>query len=703
MADVILPANAHMPMDELIALVSKRYHGGMSTTMHTPGDPIHRLFLANDPKDVELFRPLLESDNEYLVGAACVYLGRIGDVQSFERLAALTQHANPDIRRMAAQALGRLGTDISTPVLLTLAHDPVDDVRSALPGALRHVPGEAASKALLDIYRQDANSLTRHQALRFLQERQDLSVLPDMVGLLNSRSSGSRADDLNEVVEALKYEETRQKPIEQSNGVTPAATVPESTYCGYGLVIENAQHDFRDNKVHVNANVVGDGGEGVPFMIRDGAPLLVPVDDDDRDNFVQYVMFQDGQEVERGDVVPEASLSRYMMIPFHSIARGVTVRPESFVTRLPPGHYELQIEFRSICTELTFFNYPANSWGSGAREPKREAFTLTSNRVPLAIHAPTCLSADSIAELARIMAERSDTSYACTLHYVAEQGEIFTNPRMVEPQRASWLLLPEAVAALPAVLSHFDPQSPTYAQVSFITSCESPEADAALDEARVHANAQTQPWLEPQTTKSIAELVTIATQEIGSQGWSWMESRDALVALDGKLGPADAQYARAFANELEQRLAGERDRHAGRSGESFWGAFHTAFVLGRIGDPLAIPVLRQAAEFIPVQRDDWGANSQTIFVRWYAAAALKLIDVQQMPDGARASEIKKWIHHCFSSPEEHYMARARLLPYLRQLLGDEAEPFFSELAQTLDDPWMKHDAMRVSTRVASTP
>ena len=101
--------------------------------------------------------------------------------------------------------------------------------------------------------------------------------------------------------------------------------------------------------------------------------------------------------------------------------------------------------------------------------------------------------------------------------------------------------------------------------------------------------------------------------------------------------------------------------------------------------------------------EGWLANKQCIFLRWYGAAAWKLVEVQNLPEPERSEQLKAWVHHCFSSPEEHFMARTRLLPYLAELLGDEREKVFRELAKSQTDPWMKSDAEQLARGPSQTP
>jgi HEAT repeat protein len=118
-----------------------------------------------------------------------------------------------------------------------------------------------------------------------------------------------------------------------------------------------------------------------------------------------------------------------------------------------------------------------------------------------------------------------------------------------------------------------------------------------------------------------------------------------------------------------------------------WGGRHTALALGRIGDPVAVPVLR------------WATGHTNILARWYAAAALKMIEMKGMNEKDRKAAVAEWLRHCFSSPEEHYIAREYILDYLDDCLGPDSKPLYQDLAKTVTDPWMKFDCAQAIEKV----
>ena len=185
-----------------------------------------------------------------------------------------------------------------------------------------------------------------------------------------------------------------------------------------------------------------------------------------------------------------------------------------------------------------------------------------------------------------------------------------------------------------------------------------------------------------------------ATGEPGSKGWQWYPSREALEALDGRLGPGHGGHVPALCRDLAARLISRRDRYVMRGGESLWGAFRICDFLARIGDRRAVGVLRRATHGGTSQ--GYLRATQAILLRWYAAAALKLIDVQARPEPERRELAKAWLRHCFATPEEHFMARDRLIPYLNSLLGAERQTVYEGLVPSLTDVWLIHDARRLA-------
>lgn len=719
-SDVLPPSPEPVSVADLVTKVSSENTCDLGTRSYSSDNPIHELFLARDPKDLPLFRALLDSKNDCLRGAACVYLGRLHDQKSFEGIARLTKDENKQVRRMAVEALGKLGLPEAVPFLLAIGDDTSNDVQSELPEALFRTPGTAASLALLDLYITHTDAMRFASFADYLEKRRDSSTIPGLISNLDS-GNPQRSQEIHSLLRALT-----EQDIGGSNVPDPAQfpavraqweawwetsktnfqpvphveAVPETTYHGMGLVIKSAVHGYLDNLVSVEATPTGENGGGVPFRMTDGTPIVVPVDDNSIESIANYVLYEDGREVERGALESTHRFPRYCTIPFGSIAQGIRFDRSEFAPRVPPGDYEIQIELRALCIALMSFDYMDNVWGSGPIVPTGEVFTLKSNRYPLTIHPPTSMAPESVTELAEAMGNPNLKYKNVSIAYKALDGtSFFENVTLYDARAAAWRLRFTGSEGLSATLEHFEPVTATREQLEYLHANDDPRAQSALERSRVAGNKAAQSLLQRPAQKTVPELLVIATRAVGSPDWSWAESRDALEGLDRKLGPQDTQYTQALIHELEGRLDSSRDLHILRPGESLWGAFRTAFLLGQIGQTAAVPVLKRATESAAPNLSEMESTSRCVLLRWYGATALKLIDVQQLPRDKQDAEIDAWIRHCFSSPEEHFMAQARLLPYLRNLLGDRAHAFFVEIAPTLSDPWMAADALRLAGTV----
>lgn len=720
MSDLLPPSPAPVSVADLASNFSAESICHLGTHSHSSDSPVHKLFLDNEPKNLPLFRSLLDSENDCLRGAACVYLGRLHDQESFEGIARLTSDANDQVRRMAVEALGKLGLSKALPFLLALRTDPSEDVQSRLPEALFRTPGTGASLALLELYVTHADAMRFAPFADYLDQHRDPSTIPGLIAALDSGNQ-ERSQDIHTLLRSMTGQDIggsahpnpAQYPAiraqwdawwETSNAnfqpVPHVEAVPETTYYGMGLVIKSAVHGYMDNLVSVEATPTAEYGSGVPFRVADGTPIVVPVDDSSIESLTQYVLYADGREVERGALESTHRFPRYCTIPFGSIAQGIRFDRSEFAPRVPPGDYEIQIELRALCIALMSFDYMDNVWGSGPIVPTGEVFTLKSNRYPLTIHPPTSMAAESVSELAEMMRNPNLKYKNVTLAYYAPDGRSFSeNVTLYDARAAAWRLRFTGSEGLSATLDHFEPATATWAELDYLQNIDDPTAQSALERSRAAGNKAAQSLTQRPQQKTVPELLDIATRAVGSADWSWAESREALEGLDGKLGPQDTQYTQGLIHELESRLDSSRDRHILRPGESLWGAFRTAFLLGQIGQTAAIPVLKRATESAAPNPSEMESTSRCILLRWYGATALKLIDVQQLPRDKQDAEIEAWIRHCFSSPEEHFMAQARLLPNLRSLLGERAHGFFVALAPMLSDPWMAADALRLAGTV----
>ncbi len=90
-----------------------------------------------DPRGFDLLQEAMTSPNELMQMAAIGSLGELGDVRAIDLLAPHVQNADWQVRFRVAQALSRLNTAASQPLLQTLAQDPTEQVAQEAQAGLR--------------------------------------------------------------------------------------------------------------------------------------------------------------------------------------------------------------------------------------------------------------------------------------------------------------------------------------------------------------------------------------------------------------------------------------------------------------------------------------------------------------------------------------------------------------------------------------
>ena len=625
MADLLPNDPIKYDISELIEIVKKDrgqydFRGRRSLDS---SDPVLQLFIEDDPKYLEEYRSMLISGNRFLQAAALYYLGRLEDHESVDTIIGfLNVNDNVYIQRMAIKALGDLNANKAIPAMLDLQERLLAEERNGyrdtfteLGLAYALMDSKEATRALFSFIETSPSSVDRSFAIRNFKFKGHVDLIPEFIDLMDDVKYGD--DIMYEIQEMTHHtiEGLYRDPVElnklQSQWNTWWIENQES------VIQKNEENIAKEQDIEPENSALGIGielrerkhGNGVPYFqgsfrktqksVSKFMPLTIPIDDNAKHAWAHYVIFKEGKEIQRIELNGSQYSMRYNMIPFGTLAYGwlAPIHNISFPKNLTPGNYEIQVEARILCSQITYINIQRNSFGEGAVRNVGKLLDLHSNRLPF-------------------------------------------------------------------VITGNEPQMPKY-------------------------------QFKPEPEKTLDEWVAIATQEIGSEGWDWWESRAALERLDGQITAEHSQYTEALISELQGRLKNERDKHNLRGGESMWGAHKTAFMLGRIGDPRALEILEHASTLDIHNPNWWLSKSQVIMTRWYMETSLALVQVQQLSKKQRNSIIKRWIKHCFSSKEEHYMARYRLLPYLNELLGEERTAFYQELKGEIDDPWMLHDVQKI--------
>ncbi|RKN26164.1 hypothetical protein D7044_30480 [Micromonospora musae] len=127
---------------------------------------------TNDRAFEVLVTALGDVDEQVRVAAASSLSAATGRAEAVAPLAALADDQSVGVRTMAAYALGRIGSDAATPVLLRLLQDPDRHVRERSIEALGSIGGEAAVDTLLTLAADEDPDL-RVQAAKALARAAD--------------------------------------------------------------------------------------------------------------------------------------------------------------------------------------------------------------------------------------------------------------------------------------------------------------------------------------------------------------------------------------------------------------------------------------------------------------------------------------------------------------------------------------------------
>ncbi|MDP6111399.1 MAG: HEAT repeat domain-containing protein, partial [Planctomycetota bacterium] len=505
----------------------------------------NRLFLADDPKDVALFRSLLDSPNPLFRAAACRYVARVRDAQSWGKV--LSRSGDPDamVRRYAAEALGEFRRIQALPKLATLLNDPDSLVQGCVPSAAGKILRAHPPEQVLERVGAPDSKLTGPLLARLLDSlvgRREPSCVPLLIELLGERHSLPQDFSPEKALRRFagpihsaareKLRETWHDWWERTalDAGPDEARKPQQSWHGCSLVIAPPQQDVLSPEVTIKHQFRTES---------DWYPFVVPVKDEGLPGYLQYVIFADGREVERGETsdrmkLPPGSMVRYWSEAYGSRAAIWAARwpTDRFEPKVGPGTYEVQLEARYLCTERVADNFgDMGTFAMGPTVSVGEVFTLKSNRRRLVLRPRTeKLSAASLARLAEALAAPpKGKPRAVEVKLVDIKEGSTSSPRAVSLRgRRSCLraLRGAGEAGLEAVLKSFDPGSATSTQLYYLEGVDSDLAMAALLRAAAAGR-----WSTPEDRKN--KLLEEATAEVGSERWRWHRSRQALQYLDG--------------------------------------------------------------------------------------------------------------------------------------------------------------------------
>lgn len=119
-----------------------------------------------------------------------------------ETLVNVFESSNPDARRIAAQALGEIGSIDSVADILSLLNDPDELVRSAAAAALGQIGSAAAVPALLELLQEDSSKVRQDAAIalgRLTSSQANPDVVAALAAALPSDIGASAAQALGQL------------------------------------------------------------------------------------------------------------------------------------------------------------------------------------------------------------------------------------------------------------------------------------------------------------------------------------------------------------------------------------------------------------------------------------------------------------------------------------------------------------------------
>ena len=660
------------------------------------------LIAFHEPGYVEYFRPLLDGYGERAQTAALAYLGNMKDSESLPKMVVALSSPSPLVRATAAEALGRLADPSAVKPLEAAALRNLDKpLGPNIVEALSAIPGDKATAALRNIVKARGPEralaavvalATRGDAEAF-QQMAAIDVRPDSGAQRLMHAFLKRVLGFRNVVYDLSSADRRKSLLDEAQeriakGWTPPVPMqkpePLSVVSGVWLELKAPPAPF-ERGVTVTPEAEWHNETKLSF-------LVVP-DEDSHAAKTQWALFRDGREVARHER-PWAPQSRYFS---HPSGDPTTFTPAgSFVPFVSfdvnPGAYELEAEVRILCADQLGFDFTSLTQGRGPWSTIQRAVTFVSNRVPVTIvdDRDTRLTDESIDALADAL-----TTTPFSPDAVIEVTTVGGESRRAKRQEAFSLLHREGPRGLDAVLKRFDPASAPYVVFGYLSASDDPRAVDAVLEAVLAGNKNAGEAFSLYRSDRDEAVRRLAALALGDHRYYGAREDIALKSLRGHLGPEYSDLVPALITDLLQRLTGR----SGMDNAGPAGAYMSAFYLGVIGDPQAVPALNEAlAAFRPdLTAAALSGEHQSTFhiqLHWNAAAALKLIDLQNRPLPERIPMAKEWLRHCFSSPEEHFMSRGMLIPYLNRLLGPDRQAFYKELRPTVTDPWMLYDIDR---------
>lgn len=145
---------------------------------------------------VEFLRTLVQDESPEIRRTAAESLGKIGDPSSIRSILSLLDDPEPIVRAAAAQALGRVGSSANDEIVVALArslNDPVDAVRRNAAVAIAEIePKTSQLEPVVQLAKNTRNIRVRDAAIRALWQLDISRWEGDLVPILRDSDADVR-------------------------------------------------------------------------------------------------------------------------------------------------------------------------------------------------------------------------------------------------------------------------------------------------------------------------------------------------------------------------------------------------------------------------------------------------------------------------------------------------------------------------------
>ena len=204
-------------------------------------------------------------------------LARSSDEAAFSKLGEYATDANPQIRRVAAMALGRSKNKEAYDLLLTLIHDESSDVRGSAALAMGSQRNGRAYDVLGEVIDKDGSSEVKGEAIRALGRLRTEKSTDKVLGLLKSEQAdirSSAAISLGRVADKKVIEPLIAALLDSDNKMRSTAAKSLSKLTGQEELYQKTKDKSSDEAHKAWQDWWEKNKDTFKFATRDRAPAM---------------------------------------------------------------------------------------------------------------------------------------------------------------------------------------------------------------------------------------------------------------------------------------------------------------------------------------------------------------------------------------------------------------------------------------------